>query len=431
MKKILQFKLKILASLILKKYKPEVIGITGSVGKTSAKEAIFAILSTNFKVRRNIKNYNNEIGLPLTIIGVDSPGRSIFGWFNVFFKAIKLILFRDKNYPDILILEMGVDRPGDMNYLLSIVTPNIGVVTRIGPTHLEYFESIEHIQKEKGGLIGNLQKGGWAILNYDDELVRKISDRSKVKVITYGFEKGAQVRAEEIRFSFENKEEAANLLGISFKLSYNGSFVPVLLPNVISFASVYAALAGASIGVAYGINLLKISQALKSYQSPRGRMNLVEGEKGTLIIDDTYNSSPQSTMSALDLVCKIKVNNGGQKFAVLGDMLELGSYSEEGHREVGRYAVESRINVLVTVGERARDIYRGAEEAGMSRDFIFQFSNSEEAGKFIEKRMKKNDLILVKGSQGMRMEKIVKEIMGDPLRAKELLVRQDKEWENK
>ncbi|MCG2690768.1 hypothetical protein L6249_01715, partial [Candidatus Parcubacteria bacterium] len=136
MKKIIQFKLKILAKMILAKYKPDVIGITGSVGKTSAKEAVYTALASKFNARRNIKNYNNEIGLPLTVIGVDSPGKSIFGWSAVFLKALKLILIKDVNYPRILILEMGVDRPGDMDYLNSIVKCKIGIVTLIGPVHL-------------------------------------------------------------------------------------------------------------------------------------------------------------------------------------------------------------------------------------------------------------------------------------------------------
>ena len=158
MKNILQLKLKIIARMILCKYKPRVIGITGSVGKTSAREAIYAVLSAQFKARRPLKNYNNEIGLPLAIIGVKSPNKSILGWLGVFFKALGLLLVRDKNYPEILILEMGVDRPGDMKYLLDIVKPEIGVITSIGPSHLEYFETVKKIQEEKGGLVKDLNK---------------------------------------------------------------------------------------------------------------------------------------------------------------------------------------------------------------------------------------------------------------------------------
>ena len=142
MKKFIQLKLKVVAKMILAKYKPDIIGITGSVGKTSAKEAVYCVLSSKFRVRRNLGNYNNEIGVPLTIIGLDSPGRSIICWIVVFWQALKLILVKDKNYPEILVLEMGVDRPGDMKYLNSIVKCRIGVVTLIGPVHLEFFNTI-------------------------------------------------------------------------------------------------------------------------------------------------------------------------------------------------------------------------------------------------------------------------------------------------
>ena len=424
-------KLKILAKLILNKYKPKIIGITGSVGKTSAKEAVYTVLKTKFNVRRNTKNYNNEIGLPLTIIGSDSPGKSIFGWLGVFFKAGGLILRRDKNYPKILVLEMGVDRPGDMKYLMGIAKGDIGIVTLISHSHEEFFEDVKEIQKEKGLLVENLKPGGWAILNFDDELTRELAGKSKVKVLSYGFKEGAMLRAQELVFSFEKTKEVDNLLGLSFKLTYNGSFIPVLLPQVIGYNSIYAALVAAAVGLTMEMNLVEISKAMREFDSPNGRMNLIDGIKHTLIIDDTYNSSPISVMSALDIVSKIPIAKGARRFAVLGDMLELGKYSEEGHREVGRYAAKSGANKLITVGERSRDIARSAEEAGMARDNIFEYTDVAEAGRFIQQRIEQGDLILVKGSQGMRLEKIVKEIMAEPLRAKELLVRQEEEWEDK
>lgn len=427
-KRIIELNLKFFAKLILKKYKPEIVGITGSVGKTSTKEAIYTVLAANFNVRRSSKNYNNEIGVPLTIINTDSPGKNIFGWFLVFLKGLKLVLFKDKNYPQILVLEMGVDRPGDMQYLNSIVKCKIGVVTRIGPSHLEFFDSVEKIQQEKGLLIKNIQKQGWAILNSDDAKARKLSRESQARVITYGLKEGADLRALEVMFSFEKKKDKKDLVGISFKLSYKGSAVPAILPNVIGYQGIYAALAAAAVGVAYGMHLVEVSKALQNYILPRGRMNLIKGVKHTQIVDDTYNSSPQSSLAALDTVKKIPVSSKARKFAVLGDMLELGIYTEQGHREVGEYATLTGINRLILVGERSRDIGGGAEAAGMSRDHIFQFGDSVAAGRFVQERIKEGDLILVKGSQGMRMEKIVEEIMAEPLRAKELLTRQSEEW---
>jgi len=424
MKKILQFKLKILAKMILAKYNPEIIGITGSVGKTSTKEAIYTVLKKKYRVRENIKNYNNEIGLPLSIIGVETAGRSLIKWIVVFIKAWQLILFKDKNYPEILILEMGIDRPGDMKYLTDIVKCKIGVVTTIGTVHAEYFDSIDSIQKEKGELFKTILQGGWSIINYDDERTRKMIDLSKAKVLTYGFDKKAQVRADEINYSFQNNE----INGLSFKLFYNGSVLPVALPNILSKASVYSALAGVAVGLAYDMNLIEIGLALREMRSPVGRMNLIEGEKKTLIIDDTYNAEPKSMAMAIETAKIIPVEDGAKKYAVLGDMLELGQYSEEAHQKIGELVFATEMDYLIVVGERSQDIARGAKAAGMSPDLIFHFDTSDEAGKFIEDRMKQGDLILVKGSQGVRMEKIVKEIMANPMQAENLLVRQGEEW---
>jgi len=426
-KKIIELKLKYLAKLILLKYKPEIVGVTGSVGKTGTKEAIYAVLKFKFNVRTNIKNYNNEIGLPLTILGVESAGKDVFGWLNIFWQGFKLIIKRDKNYPKILVLEMGVDRPGDMKYLTSIAKANVGVITLIGPSHLEFFGSVDEIAKEKACLIKKIKPNGWAVINYDDAKSRDIARDSKEKVLTFGLKAGADVQARELSFSFKENREADNLLGIKYELTYNQTFVPVRLGQVIGLNAVYASLAGAAVGISYGLALEDIARALSNFKSPKGRMNLIPGIKHSLIIDDTYNSSPQSSKQALDIIKKIPIAGAERKFAVLGDMLELGAYTEKGHREVGEYAAMAGINKLIVVGERARDIARGAESAGMKFDNIFHFKNTEETGRFVQARIREHDILLVKGSQGMRMEKIVQEIMAEPLRAKELLVRQD--WE--
>jgi UDP-N-acetylmuramoyl-tripeptide--D-alanyl-D-alanine ligase len=411
--------------MVLRKYQPEVIGVTGSAGKTSSREAIYTVLSSKFQVRQNIKNYNNEIGLPLTIIGIESPGHSLIGWAMVFLKALGLLIKKDKTYPDILVLEMGIDHPGDMAYLTEFVKPKIGVVTLIGPMHLEHFGTIEKIEKEKGGLVTALPNDGWAIVNYDDERCRAIGKASKAKTLTYGFDQKASVRAVEIFFSFEHQSGQDGLAGISFKLSYEGSIVPVLLPKVLGYGAIYAALAGAAVGVAYGMNLVDIAQALRNLRSPNGRMNIIPGIKKTLIIDDTYNGSPQPTIAALQVVGKIPLQQGARRIAVLGDMMELGHFTQEGHRTVGRAAAENKIDILIAVGERSKETAKAAEQAGVAKENVFKFNSADESKRFLQDLLVPGDLVLVKGSQSMRMEKAVKEVMADPLRAKELLVRQD------
>ncbi len=428
MKKIIQKILYVLARAVLKKYKPDVVGITGSMGKTSTKEAVFAVLSSKFRVRQNLKNYNNELGLPLSILGVESGRKSVFKWLGVIFHGIKLWIARDADYPQILVLEMGADHPGDIKYLTELAPCKIGVVTGIGPAHLEFFESIEKIVKEKRVIVSHLQSEGFAVLNRDDEKVFEMRDKTRAKVLTYGFFADAEVRAQEDGMI----GGGVGISGMNFKLSYAGAVVPIFLPGVLGRQHIYAALAGAAVGITYGMNLVEVAESLKKYQAPKGRMNLIPGIKRTLIIDDTYNASPIPVEAALKVLQSIKLPaEDDKKFAVLGDMLELGSFSEEGHKQVGRAAAASGVDYLVTVGERSRDIARAAKEAGIGEDRVSNFPTPEEAGIFVQGKMKQGDVVLVKGSQGIRMEKVVKELMAEPLRAYELLVRQDASWARK
>jgi UDP-N-acetylmuramoyl-tripeptide--D-alanyl-D-alanine ligase len=424
MKKIIQKVLYLLAKNVLKKYKPDVIGITGSMGKTSTKEAVFAVLSSKFKVRQNIKNYNNELGVPLSILGVESGHRSPLKWLKIIFRGLSLIFFRDAEYPQILVLEMGADHPGDIKYLTDLAPCKVGVVTGIGPAHLEFFESVDKIIKEKRIIISHLDSSGYAILNHDNDKVYEMREKSRARVLTYGFNSEAGVRAQEESIIGEGIE----IEGMKFKLSYNGSVVPVFIPGVLGRQHIYAALAAAAVGITYDMNLVEISESLKKYKAPKGRMNLISGIKKTLIIDDTYNSSPIPVETALNVMRSINLPEGDKKFAILGDMLELGGFSEEGHRQVGRAVFSCGIDFLITVGERARDISRTAIEEGMPEEVVSSFSTAEEAGIFAQNKIKQGDLILIKGSQGVRMEKVVKELMAEPLRASELLVRQGEEW---
>ncbi len=429
LKKILFLKLKIFARLLIKKYRPVIVGITGSVGKTSAKEATTLVLQRKLRVRTSHKNYNNEIGLPLTIIGVASPGRDFWGWLKVFARAARLILSRDRNYPQVLVLEMGVDRPGDMAYLLSIAPAKVGVITAVSHSHLEYFGTVVNIKKEKQALIDKLDKKGLAVLNYDNEVTRAMTSASPARVLSYGFGEGANLRAQDISYNYGKGDY--ELSGVRFKLNYNGAIVPVIMPNVFCAPALYAALAAAAVATYFNFNLLEIASALKDFSLPPGRMNLLPGVKQTFIIDDSYNSSPEAALAAVNTLAAIKIDEKADKFAVLGDMLEIGHYTEEGHRLVGAKVAASGIKYLIAVGEKARDFIRGAKEAGMEDDFIFHFDTAEEAGKFLQDRIKAGDVLLVKASQKMRLEKVVKELMAEPERAGELLVRQGQEWEGK
>lgn len=412
-----------LARAVLHKYAPTIIGVTGSVGKTSTKEAIWTVLQSHENVRRNAKSFNNEIGVPLTIIGGGEPGRSVVRWFGILLRACGLLLRRSPLYPDVLILEYGADHPGDVAQLLASAPCSIGVLTAVGHTHTEFFESVESIFKEKATLIRALPEDGVAVLNADDERVLSLAGSTKARVITFGFHTSANVHASEPTFAYDGH---GNVIGIQCSIAHEGTVVPVLLKGILGRHQVYAPLAGAAVGLVRGMNLVAIGKALARLQPFPGRMRLLAGIKDTSIIDDTYNSSPMAAIAALDTLAELP--STGRKLAVLGDMAELGEYSTEGHTAVGKHVARINPDMLVVVGADAKHILHSAESSGLSSDKTFAFDFAPEAAKFIQSKLEPHDTILIKGSQRMRMEKVVKEIMAEPERAEELLVRQDAHW---
>jgi len=427
LRSILLYFLRVFTKKIINKYNPDVIGITGSVGKTSSKEAIAAVLGSKFNVRWNNKNYNNEIGLPLTVIGFDqTPGRSIFGWLYVFGTALKLIFTRAKDYSEILILEMGADKPGDIKYLTDIAPCKVGVLTFISHAHTEYFKTLKKIAQEKRVIITHLKSDDFAVLNFDNDLVMENRDKTVAEVVTYGFKDGADLRASDVNLMLDDNNNWP--IGMNFKVSYKGNVVPVFLPGVVAEHLIYATLSGMAVGLVFGINLVEAAEAIKNIKPLIGHMRILSGIKDTLIIDDTYNSSPEATKSALYTLTKIVTCPGGEKYAVLADMLELGGETENAHREVGLKVAEMGVDYLITVGEASKLTAQAALEAGMDEHHIAKFADSISAGKFLQEKLKPHDLVLIKGSQGMRMERAVKEVMAEPLKAKEFLVRQGLEW---
>ncbi len=420
----LRLLLRYLSRAIIKKYRPFVVGVTGSVGKTSTKLAIASVLKSKFRVRTPGGNLNNELGLPLAIIGNYKTAYGWFFWIGVILKALLWLAIR-LPYPEVLVLEYGADRPGDIGYLLGIVKPDIAVVTAVGstPVHIEFYDSVEGVVAEKSRLIRSLGVNGVAVLNIDDSQVADMREKSKGKVATFGFNEGARVRI----IGFENKNENGAPIGIVFKLEQGGGFVPVRMDGVLGKSHAYAASAAAAVGLVKGINLAQISEALASYSGERGRTRILPGIKNSFIIDDTYNASPSSTKVALDIMREIPVTNGRRKIVVLGDMAELGKYTIEAHDAIGGVVSETA-DVLITVGEKAKFIAEGAEGRGMAKENIFSCYDSEEAGKKAQEMLKEGDLVLVKGSQSARMERVVLEIMAEPDKAKELLVRQYGRW---
>lgn len=430
--RFLEKSLRIAATLILKKYNPKIIGITGSVGKTSSKEAIFTVLSSHFRVRKNEKNYNNEIGLPLTVIGSMSGEDSAIRWIGVFLKALIVIIFPFE-YPEVLVLEMGADRPGDIKYLASFIPCQASVITDVSGSHLEYFKTISRVGEEKWNLVESLKDGSFAAINIDNPEIAKLKSKSKkdnITFLTFGFSDEADIQAKEVFYNYSQEENNTHdeIRGLSFKLNYKGTSLPVRLNNILAKHNIYAALAGVAVGIGFKLNLVEIAAALENFSMPCGRMNLIPGIKNTSVVDDTYNSSPVSASAALEVLKDVK---SSRKIAVMGDMLELGINNESGHKEVARKFLEVKGDIFFAVGKRMQFAAEELRKHNIGADRLFVFSDPNLAAKKLKEILQSGDLVLVKGSQGMRMEKIVEEIMLEPEKAEYYLCRQTPEWKEK
>ena len=401
------------ARAILKKYNPIIVAVTGSVGKTSTKDAIYTVLgSASTHIRKSQKSFNSEFGVPLTILGVENGWNDPFLWIQNMFHGLELIFFKS-DYPDTLVLEIGADHPGDIKRLTSWIKPHVAVVTKVSevPVHVEFFPSVEDLVKEKSYLPKAVRKEGTLVLSEDDEKVKNMSEGMSQKVITFGLRHSATVTASNETIVYEDGVP----VGMSFNLKYEDSSLPVFVRGILGVQQVYPLVAAAAVGIARGLELPRIAEALTKNVPPRGRMNMITGIHESVIIDDTYNSSPDALREALLTLGKLECT--GKKIAVLGDMLELGKYSIDEHKKAGELA-RQMASVVVTVGQRSKMMGPG----------VVSFNTSIEAADYIRGIVEKGDVILVKGSQSMRMERIVKVLLEDPSKAEALLVRQEPEW---
>ena len=419
------------ASMVLRRYKPEVIVVTGSVGKTSTKDAIYCVLKDSTSVRKSQKSFNSELGIPLTVLGLDNAwGNPILWTWNIL-RGLSLLIIPHA-YPKLLVLEVGADHPGDIRSATRWLKPDIAVITRLPehPVHVEYFSSPEEVRKEKAEAVHTLGDRGIFIANGDDDYVRDLRTKTKARTITYGVEAGAQVRGSYVRVDYEEAGGKKHPVGMLLRVDWEGNSFPVRLSGVLGIQPCMAALAALAVGIARGESVLRMSEALATLEAPRGRMRVLPGASGSIIIDDTYNSSPVAVLAALDT---LKSLEGTRKIAMLGDMLELGEFSVKEHERIG-IAASAVVDELVTVGKRAHIIADAAIAAGLAEKHIHQFSSSTEAGDWALTNITAGDIILAKGSQGsganmIRMERAVKKILREPRDAKHLLVRQEKEWQ--
>jgi UDP-N-acetylmuramoyl-tripeptide--D-alanyl-D-alanine ligase len=345
-----------------------VVGITGSVGKSTTKEMVAEVLSTRYRTLKSPGNLNNEIGLPLTILRLSSGHQRA-------------------------VLEMGFYVPGEIAFLCDIALPQVGVVTNIGTVHAERAGSQEAIARGKSELVQALPPApeGVAILNFDDPWVRRMEEKTKARIFFYGLSREANLWADNV--------VGLGLEGIRFRLHYQGETLHVRIP-LIGRHSVHTALRAAAVGLAEGMNWQEILEGLHQGHTQL-RLAAVRTQTGALLLDDTYNASPESMLAALNLLDEL----GGRKVAVLGDMLELGPYERTGHEMVGLRAAQVA-NILLTLGERAHLIADAARRAGMRKTSILEFREFEPLMEWLKANLTKEDAVLIKGSHGLRMDRI-------------------------
>ncbi|PID52778.1 MAG: hypothetical protein CR972_00280 [Candidatus Moraniibacteriota bacterium] len=387
---------------VLWRQNPIIIGVTGSVGKTTTKDMIAHVLKKRKTIWATQKNYNNEIGVPLTVLCIEKNISSLGGLLYIcgkWFWAMCTV-----NYPEILVVEMGVDRPGDMDYLTSIVQPDISVITAVSHAHSEFFPSVMDIANEKQKIVTNMKKTGTAIINADDRYVESVKKKTDVKIVSYGTKDGVNFCASDIEVCFRKHD----LTGLSFKLNYKGKVMPVRLKNVIAEHLIYAALAALAVADNLQVNVVEAARDITDFISSPGRMRLLDGKNDVLIIDDTYNASPKAMDAAIKT---LQSASAFRKIAVLGDMLELGEISKNAHEKVANQLAKTDVHIVFFVGREMEHAYKKLKKNKSIE--TYHFTSASDAVDVVMKKLVQGDVVLCKGSRGMKMEQIVKEIAID------------------
>lgn len=435
MKHIVYSILKYSAKQLLKRYNPTLIGVVGNVGKTSMRMNMVSFLSQFSPVGTNIDNYNTPIGIFLSFLGEPSPKKNIFTWFSISIKALSRAWFGDKDFAPIWVLELGVDAPGDMDeFIDDLFEFDVIIFGFIGsnPVHLSQFNSKKDLIHEDAKVLRNLKPEGLLIIDGDDPVLKSIY-RKREHVMTFGYG-DVDVKASDFKTSIEvidTKEQWSTYYSSivpkgSFKVEYRGSSIPFQVNYILGKHQVLAILPSIALGIADGMNLIDISQKITSIQPIQGRLRCLEGIKDTLLIDDTYNAAPAAVEMALDTLGSITIK-GARKVAILGVMRELGEDTKDIHTHIGECAAKVA-DICIGVGEDAKDILLAFHQHNPKGTYHW-FEDSEEAALHIVDFITSDDIILVKGSQFSRMEKVSAELLSNKRYRAELLTRQSQEWQ--
>lgn len=412
--------LALLARAVIRRYRPKIVMVTGSVGKTSTKDAVATVLRTHYFVRKSEKSFNSEFGVPFTIFGVANPWHNPLAWMVILKRALALLLLPN-HYPNMLVLEVGSGKPGDLAQILKIATPDMVVVTCLPdiPVHVEAYASPEAVREEEFSPAFALSASAPLVIPSDDTYARELSARTPARPITYGTAADASVRVLDGDFFIENgvvagmEAQVAIAGGERAKLAVKGS---------VGSAQLLPAAAAIAAGLAFEISVADALDALASYEPPPGRGRLIRGMNGSTLIDDSYNASPAAVEQALATLSVFP--HAKRRIAVLGDMLELGRHSVSEHERIAALADVSA-DLVVAVGIRSR-----ALTVAPRRSETLQFDNAYAAAEALPSLVQEGDVLLIKGSQSIRMERIVEALLADSADGK-LLVRQERAWKKK
>ncbi len=418
-KTIVAFNLGLIARAVVKRYHPRIVMVTGSVGKTSTKDAVAAALSARFLVRKSEKSFNSEFGVPFTILGVGSPWRNPLAWLSLMKSAFALLVLPN-HYPNLIVLEVGADKPGDLARILKIATPDMVIVTRLPEisVHVEAYASPEAVREEEFSPAFALPADAPLIIPSDDEYAQENALRTPARIISYGMTPNANARLDEV--SFYSREE--KIAGMSGEINVNGEHSRVYVNGSVGSVQLLPVSAAVAAATSFGISFAEAVEALKEYEPPAGRGRILAGKNNSVIIDDSYNASPVAVEKALATLKSLPCT--GRRIAVLGDMLELGRYSIIEHERIAKI-IGDAVEVIVTVGIRARVFATAPKNVN-----VLMYDNSRSAAEALPSLISDGDIILVKGSQSIRTERIVEKLLANHNDASRL-VRQEKKWKQK
>lgn len=432
------------ARAVLRREHPFVITVSGAVGKTTTKRAIEAILKCQDQMgafRVSQKSYNNELGIPLTVFNHDAPGRSSGAWLRLladaFFYGYGLRKVGIKTF----VFEIGADKPNDLDYLLTLLTPDIAVVSAVmpdneglTPVHSSNFPSVEALVEEETKPVKAVRPQGMVILNADDRRVFAMRHATMAHSLTFGEADGTDITLLEHKVISQSAEYGEIPTGIELRFRVLQREDTFFIPSVFGRSVAYAVGAALAVAVALDLTPEEYRAFTKHFSPYPGRTRIIPGIKGTVLYDDTYNASPAAVIAGLKDLAETPISHAQRRIACIGEMRELGEPAEQMHRFIGAEAARLGIDLLVPCGRMARFVAEGALANGLTSEQVQVFEDVPEAGQWLQRIIKPGDIVYAKASEGRldpvgaRMERLVKELMADPARANELLVRQDGNW---